>query len=155
MAKTGTAVGGLCHAVGTTKSRIHDRHEHPGKVRPSRRADAWHWMGNQGLVRCSVVSRRASGEATSPRWKLAPLVPRIEPPYPLGLVLLRHRLVAELIEENRLALALVHEATARLPLVPPEGLESGSEQAETPQPASREVSSTASLTGRLSWSETA
>lgn len=155
MAKTGTAVGGACHAVGTTKSRVHDRHEHLGKVRPQTPCGCVALDGESGSRPVlKVVSRRASDGITSPRWKLT-LVPRIEPPYPLGLVLLRHRLAAELIEENRLALALVHEATARLPEPPSRAPQSGPGQAEPPESDISEGSSTASLGGRLSWSETA
>lgn len=79
----------------------------------------------------------------------------IESPMLRGLVLLRHRLAADVIERNRLRLAQVHGATASLPQVAPPVAESGSGQAETPESDISEASYTSSLCGRLSWLETA
>jgi len=79
----------------------------------------------------------------------------IEPPMARGLVLLRHRLAAGQIERNRLRLVQIHDAAASLPLVASRAPQSGSGQAEPPESDISEGSSTASLLGRLSWSETA
>jgi hypothetical protein len=72
-----------------------------------------------------------------------------------GLVLLRHRLAGARIEQNRLRLAQIHGASASLPQVASEGVQSGSGQAETPESGISGASSTSNRYGRLTWSRTA
>jgi hypothetical protein len=119
----------------------------------------------QSLTQCDG-QRHGSGSAERlqttggvvPRpvvWKWPLMQHHIEPPMIRGLVLLRHRLAASVVEQNRLRLAQIHLAPARLPQSPSEAVQSGSGQAETPEATTSEASSTSSLAGRLSWLETA
>lgn len=119
----------------------------------------------QSLTQCDG-QRHGSGSAERlqttggavPRpvvWKWLPMQRHIEPPMMRGLVLLRHRLAASVIEQNRLKLAQIHLAPARLPQNPSEGVQSGSGQAEPPEATTSEGSSTSNRYGRSLWSRTA
>jgi hypothetical protein len=146
-----TAVGGLCHRGGSQKSRHKTGPNVPARAVPRSRADVA-TKGDQGSP---GLTREWVGRTTFTLKVVNGVQHHIEPPMIRGLVLLRHRLASDVIEQNRLRLAQIHGAAASLPQVSAEGVQSGSGQAETPRRASHEVSSTSSLAGRLSWLETA
>ena len=146
-----TAVGGLCHRGGSQKSRHKTGPNVPARAVPHSRADVA-TKGDQGSP---GLTREWIGRTTFTPKVVNGVQHHIEPPMIRGLVLLRHRLAAARIEQNRLRLAEIHGASASLPQVPPEGVQSGSGQAETPRSINREASSTTSLLRRPSWLETA
>lgn len=96
-------------------------------------------------IRVRENSLYPSGERDSPM--------KIEGSYRRGLVLLRHRLAAAQVAENRARVAQVHAASARLPQVGSRAVQGGSGQTEPPENGLSEGSSTSSVRA-LSWSET-
>jgi len=68
-------------------------------------------------------------------------MPKIKPPYQLGLVALRHRLVADVTAQNLARIAQIHAAS--LPRSVPVSVQAGPDKQETPGTAIPEVSTNA------------
>jgi hypothetical protein len=70
-------------------------------------------------------------------------MPKIRSPYQLGLVALRHRLVADVTGQNLARIAQVHAAS--LPRSAPLAVQAGPDKQETPSPARDEASTDPTL----------
>jgi hypothetical protein len=68
-------------------------------------------------------------------------MPKIKSPYQLGLLALRHRLVADVTAQNLARIAQVHAAS--LPSAVPTSVQAGADKQETPSPARDEASTNA------------
>ena len=138
------------------KSQVHDwqASEGPGLVPPQPRGPVG-TKGNQGFSSGAYVGSRRASDENHPVGETWCSVLNIEPPMARGLVLLRHRLVVAQIEQNRLRLAQIHSAPARLPKGRTEGVQSGSGQTEPPEATTSEGSSTSNDCGSSTWSQTA
>ena len=146
-----TAVGGLCHRGGSQKSRHKTGPNVPARAVPRSRADVA-TKGDQGSP---GLTREWVGRTTFTLKVVNGVQHHIEPPMIRGLVLLRHRLASDVIEQNRLRLAQIHGAAASLPQVSAEGVQSGSGQAEPPESEISRGSSITNDCGSSTWSMSA